>query len=356
MTYIAPRAKVLKHLDRLVGWQQGEKAAPVTIEWDLSNRCPYGCSGCHFGYTHTRGPLTRTSRILPMAHDKGGDLADYDLVIRALLNAKAAGVQGVVWTGGGEPTTHPDWMPIVGYANSVGLEQGMYTLGALIAQRQAEAVRDVLSWVVVSLDHADAETYAREKRTIPENFDKACAAIRHLSGGTATVGVSFLLHAGNYTQAFTMLALARSLGATYTTFRPLVETAPNAPSVLQGNRAWVREAELLWPALAAEPDVEVDPQRFHEWATWQGHGYRTCHGVRFNTTITPDGRVWLCPNRREYAGSSLGDLRTESFTDIWARHPGHVAVDHECRAMCRLHPVNQTLAAINQPLKHEAFI
>ena len=34
MTYIDPRGKVFAHMDRLVGWQQGAKPAPVTIEWD----------------------------------------------------------------------------------------------------------------------------------------------------------------------------------------------------------------------------------------------------------------------------------------------------------------------------------
>jgi len=73
-----------------------------------------------------------------------------------------------------------------------------------------------------------------------------------------------------------------------------------------------------------------------------------------NTTITPDGRVWLCPQRRGV--SALGDLRRESFTDIWARHPRTFTVDAGCRAMCRLHPVNETLAALRTPRAHEAFV
>lgn len=358
MTYIAPRAKVLRHLDRLSGWQQGDTPAPVTIEWDLSNRCPYGCSGCHFGYTHTKGPLTRLPRALPMAHDPGGDLADTALVLRALEDARDAGVQGIVWTGGGEPTTHPDWLRILEHAHGLGLQQGLYTMGSLISTEQAHLAAHLLSWVVVSLDHADQQTYAQEKRTTFAQFDKACAAISALaSQDAATVGVSFLLHGGNYTQALTgMLLLSRSLGATYTTFRPRVDASPADPATLTGDRSWVERADLFWSTLQAQPDVEVDPARFREWATWQSHGYPTCYGVRLNTTITPDGRMWLCPNRREYAGSCLGDLRTESFTDIWARHPGQYPVDAQCRAMCRLHPINQQLASMATPLPHEAFL
>jgi MoaA/NifB/PqqE/SkfB family radical SAM enzyme len=291
-----------------------------------------------------------------MLHDRGGDLADTDLVMHALEDARDLGVQGIVWTGGGEPTTHPDWLAILHHARSLGLQQGMYTLGALITKEQADEAKNLLSWVVVSLDHADQATYAKEKKTPAHNFYKACEAIKNLTGGKAVVGVSFLLHAGNYTKALDMLALSRSLGSTYTTFRPLIETSPADPGVLAGGRSWVYGAGGILELLQSQPDVEIDPARFHEWASWQGHGYTTCLGVRLNATITPDGRIWVCPNRREYQGSCLGDLRSESFSAIWARHPGHVKVDKDCRAMCRLHPINQTLDQLEQPRAHEAFL
>ena len=45
MAYISP-TKALQHVDRLALWKQGRKASPVTIEWDLSNRCYLGCEAC----------------------------------------------------------------------------------------------------------------------------------------------------------------------------------------------------------------------------------------------------------------------------------------------------------------------
>jgi MoaA/NifB/PqqE/SkfB family radical SAM enzyme len=187
-------------------------------------------------------------------------------------------------------------------------------------------------------------------------FNAACAGIVMLTGGKAAVGVSFLLHGKNWTKAEDMLALSRQLGATYATFRPAIQFAADAPSRAAGDRAWIASALPVLHALARESDVEIDPARFDQYANWQGHGYSSCHGPRLNTTITPDGRVWICPQRRGVAGSCLGDLRTESFGAIWARHPGHYTVDEGCRVMCRLHPVNQTLDALAQPRAHEAFV
>jgi MoaA/NifB/PqqE/SkfB family radical SAM enzyme len=356
VTYIDPAAKTLAHVDRLVDWRRGYKPAPVTIEWDLSNRCYLACQDCHFAYTHTRGPWVNKTRVLPMAHDRGGDLADTTLVMRTMRDASAAGVKSIVWTGGGEPTTHPRWVNIISAVPEYGLEQGMYTAGGLLTATTAKILGELASWVVVSLDAIDAETYHREKGVATPLFRAACNGIVHLVGHKATIGVSFLLHEKNWQKAPDMVRFARNLGATYTTLRPTIRFAADRPSELTGDRAWVSDAYQLLQALAHEPDVEVAPDRFAQMRDWTTHGYSICKGITLNTTITPDGRMWLCPNRREYPDSCLGDLRTESFAEIWARHPGYFQVDGNCRAMCRLHPVNQTIASLDTPRAHGAFI
>jgi MoaA/NifB/PqqE/SkfB family radical SAM enzyme len=167
--------------------------------------------------------------------------------------------------------------------------------------------------------------------------------------------VSFLLHGKNWHRAEDMLALSRSLGATYTTFRPMIEEASDA-SLATTDRAWITEAMPTLEAMAVEPGVECDPPRFAGYRDWSGRSYSTCYGVRVNATVTPDGRVWLCPQRRGMAGSELGDLRRESFADIWARHPGQWTDFSTCRVMCRLHLLNEQLAGAFEPRPHEAFL
>ena len=357
MTYIDSRSKVLRHLGRLAAWQNGDKPAPVTVEWDLSNRCSLGCQDCHFAHTHSKGPWAVRDRRLPMAFEGTGDLAEVFLVEAAVREMARAGVQGVVWSGGGEPTLHPEWQRIVYTASEAGLHQGMYTLGGHLDKGSAQHLAQRADFVVVSLDAADAKTYAQEKGVPEARFDAACNGIRWLSEAKgAVIGVSFLLHAKNWRRWDEMLTLSRELGATYTTFRPAIRFSAAHPSVADDDPSWVTQALPILERLGQKPDVEVSVERFLQYRDWTGHGYETCYGVRMNTTITPDGRVWLCPNRRGMGGSCLGDLRTESFGDIWARHPGSFQVNDQCRVMCRLHPVNQTLAALETPRAHEAFL
>lgn len=353
MTYITPD-KIFAHLDRVQGWRDGLKPAPVTIEWDLSNRCSLGCAGCHFAYTHTRGPLA--GHVKPAGATSGGDLADPVMVERAIKQVAAAGVQGVVWTGGGEPTLHPHFDSIIGWAALAGLSQGMYTHGGHISQERGGRIRDTFTWVVISLDRHTPEGYSAYKRVSPNRFKDACAGVEALAGGTCTVGASFLLDEGSWQDAPAMLALARSLGAAYTTFRPMIIFDQTSPSLPTDDRSWITEAAPMLRAMAAHPDVECDVDRFLMYRDWQGRKYSVCRGIRYNTTITPDGRVWVCPNRREFAGSELGDLSKESFSSIWARHPGQWTNFADCRAMCRLHLLNLTLDVIERPHAHASFV
>lgn len=356
MTWIAPREKVLRYLDRVIDRSRGESPGPVTVEWDLSNRCPLGCQACHFAHTHTRGPWTRQDRRLPMAFEGSGDLADVTLVRRALGEMRAMGVQSIVWSGGGEPTTHPDWRVAVNAAAALGLQQGMYTLGGLLSSEDARYLGARASWVVVSLDAITPDTYATEKASLPARFWAACDAVRALATTTATVGVSFLLHGGNYRAAYDMVAFGLGLGADYVTLRLAIHTSPEVPSVPTDDRSWIAEALPVLQSLSAREGVELDVARFEAYAHWRGHGYAECHGPALNTTVTPDGRVWICPQRRGVGGSCIGDLRLESFDTLWRRHPGAWTVDAGCRAMCRLHPINQTLAALREPVAHGAFL
>jgi MoaA/NifB/PqqE/SkfB family radical SAM enzyme len=353
--FITP-SKVFGHLDRLSAWQRGETPAPVTVEWDLSNRCVLGCQSCHFAHTHSRGPWSMRDRRLPMAFSDVGDYAHPALVVRGLSQMAAAGVQGVVWSGGGEPTTHPQWLTLVGAAADAGLQQGMYTLGGLFRPDTAKALAARAAWVVVSLDCADAITFHHEKAVPLERFKAACDGVRWLSApGTTTVGVSFLLHAGNWHRAADMLALSRSLGSSYTTFRPTIDEATDV-SIASSDRAWIAEAMPTLEALAREADVECATERFAAYLAWSGRSYTACHGIKFNATITPDGRVWVCPQRRGIEGSCLGSLKEESFADIWARHPRQWTALDSCRVMCRLHLTNEVLATVYQPRAHEAFV
>lgn len=358
MRYISPGEKVFSHLDRVAEWQQrGGSAAPVSVEFDLSNRCSLGCEFCHFAHTHTRGPWA-TESGLRRGSTPGtvGDLADPVMVVRVLDQMATEGVRSVVWSGGGEPSLHPEFAQILDHTRGLGLKQGVYTLGATLDGDEVAALRAFATWVVVSLDAASALDYAEAKRSTRQTFERACASVAALAQGDAVIGASFMIGASNWRKMDAMRDLARDLGATYATFRPMILTDPDEPGLLVEDPTWVSCAFPDLLRLSKDRFVEIDPGRFLQYRDWVKHPYETCYGIRLHSTITPDGRVWLCPNRRGDEGALIGDVSRESFRTVWARHPGHESDLSKCRAMCRLHPVNETMAVIHAPRLHAEFV
>lgn len=353
-TFIAPQPKLLGHLDRLQELREfGMTSAPINVEIDLSNRCSLGCDWCHFAHTHTRGPL-KGKRPKPAGAIPGGDLMDTPLAFRIVDELVEAGVRSVTWSGGGEPTLHPDFDSIISYAKSAGIQQGLYTHGGHVDRARAELLKGALTWVYVSLDAANAAVYRRDKGV--DRFQAACSAIRDLVAalGCATVGVGYLITGSNWRSAPAAADLACDLGADFIQFRPTILYDQDDPAKLIEATQWMPEALELLQAIESDR-IEIDLDRFRMYQDWEGHGYTTCWWSGLQTVITPNGKVWTCANKREHPGAELGDLSSESFAEIWARRE-LAKVDDDCRVMCRGHIPNLALAEIFAARPHAEFV
>lgn len=351
--FIDPRSKLLQHVDRIAQIKAGEVPPPVNVEIDLSNRCSLGCEWCHFAYTHTRGPL-KGKRQKPELAIAGGDLMPYEFARDLVRQLRDAGVRSITWTGGGEPTLHPQFDEIITCARMRGIPQGLYTHGGHINAARGALLKETMTFVYVSLDAADAASYKRDKGV--DRYEEACDGIRHLvaAGGTATVGVGYLLTRRNWQRAYEMRDQARALGAAYCQFRPTILYTQDEPGVAAEDTSWMTEARVLLERLADDPFVLADVNRFAEYENWT-RGYSTCWWSALQTVVTPNGSVWTCVNKREHPAALLGSCAEEPFADIWARRP-IAEVDGSCRLMCRGHIANQALNEILTPAAHAEFV
>ncbi len=308
-----------------------------------------------FAFTHTRGPLAG-KREKPPGAIPGGDLMDTDLA-RMIVDELASMGVSVTWTGGGEPTLHPDFDAIIAYGAKKGLKQAIYTHGGHIDGWRAELLKRNLTFVYVSLDAADAEAYKRDKGV--NRFYQACTGIQRLAEapGDATVGVGFLVTERNWRDAAAAATLARDLGADYLQLRPTILYRQDDPDTPDEATGWMEEALPVLERLAKAWDgfVVADLDRFRMYRAWEGHGYPTCWWSALQTCVTPNGKVWTCVNKREHPGAEVGDLTKETFAELWSRRP-LTQVNGDCRVMCRGHLPNLTMAEIMAPRDHEAFV
>ncbi len=343
--YIDPQRKLYQHLDRVAAFKAGQKPPPVNVEIDLSNRCSRGCHFCHFAYTHSRGPLAGKTAITqgaPMGTEGTGDLMTTDLAMQLVEDLEKVGVRSITWTGGGEPTLHPEFNKII---RATQIDQGLYTHGGHIDEGRAALLKQKCRWVYVSLDYVNAASYAASKGVGQRVFGESCAGVRRLvaAQGEATIGLGFLIGRDNHRQLWKMIELGRNLGVSYVQFRPVIYCENSSPGQVAEDRTWLDDDFFYrLKYVIRQTDVIVDESRFYMYRDWASHGYEVCWWSGLQTLITPDGRVWACLNKRGFAGAALGDLNWEPFAEIWERAPIQKVNGH-CRVMCRGHVPNLIL-------------
>jgi hypothetical protein len=107
-------SKMFKHMNKLQRLQDRKSPQPIMVHMSIINACNLTCSFCCFANRDLteRMPLEKA--------------------IQALNSFKKIGVTGIEFTGGGEPTLHPDFEKIVRHAHSLGFSLGMNTNGVLL--------------------------------------------------------------------------------------------------------------------------------------------------------------------------------------------------------------------------------
>lgn len=132
-TFTSNTTKLLKHLDKLKLLQEGTPPSPVMAHISLINACNLTCSFCCFANRDLSEKLS------------------LEKVKQALDSFKKIGVTGVEFTGGGEPTIHPNFEEIVEYAHSLGFKLGLCTNGKILGTRIKKDTVKLFSWIRLGL-------------------------------------------------------------------------------------------------------------------------------------------------------------------------------------------------------------
>jgi MoaA/NifB/PqqE/SkfB family radical SAM enzyme len=338
--------KIVRH-EALGRWLDGGNPFPVTVEIDPSGACNSRCPRCAGGHRRDRLP---TSRAL--------DLLD---------ELAAGGTRAVTFTGGGEPTLHPDLPEMIRRATDAGLAAALITNGLSVSDEVIDTAASRCSWVRVSLDAGTQEGYALSHGGTPDEFVAAQTTIRRLAevrGRRATVGVG-VLHDDRFTgQMRAATLIASACGADYVQFRPYYLApwygGPESIDVPAFRRELARCEALARPGRFA---VLHSADKYGRLESGDlDRSYARCHGAQFCSVVQADGTVALCCLHRGSPRHALGNIYENDFADIWASpRRAEVAealdIPRECPPLCRCDAINERLEGmLSDAPQHAEFL
>ncbi len=322
-------SKILAHPDRLADLRDGRTPYPVHLHLIISDLCDLGCPLCAYrlsGYSSNQmfgviDPVTQAvnnnpNRRLPI-----------ELIKAILDDCKAMGTQAVEFTGGGEPTIHPQAPEALRYAQDLGLETALITNGLHIGRMLPEALQT--KWLRFSIDAATAETYAKvrpshagpDSHISRRNFDLALAgaaqAVESRESADCVIGLGFVVQKDNWHELYHFVKMARDLGADNVRISGAFTPEGNGY-----HEEYVTDAMELERAAARD----FNSARFHVHGRFSekvedlaaAPDYKTCWYQNLTTYIGGDGNLYRCCVTSYNTHGLLGNLTEHGgFKALW---------------------------------------
>lgn len=300
----------------------GISTTPKQAHVILSDLCNQDCSFCAYrmsGYTSNELFMGK-SEASPYGHSNPKRWIPTDRALALLDELKSAGVLAVQFTGGGEPTVHPDHDRIFRRALDLGFKCSLVSNGVKWADSLYPILMD-FDWVRVSIDAGTPETYARIRNTPKGNFEKVWDHVRTLAAikPGPILGIGYVVIPGNDAEIVEACRIASESGANNVRLSAAFTTEGEKPYADIYDD--IKERIILAKRLYERPDFAIHDLFGDRVADLKQHNpdYRTCHFQSYTTYIGGDLNVYRCcvyayNERGKIAG---GNLKERSFDAFW---------------------------------------
>jgi MoaA/NifB/PqqE/SkfB family radical SAM enzyme len=340
------QAKPLFWLDRLASVRAGVVPPPVHVQLVLSDLCNQDCGFCAYRMSaglsnelFPDGARKNPNRMIPTA--KAEEIID---------DCAQIGVRAIQFTGGGEPTVHPDHLALFARAQAHGIKTALVT-NSINLDTSHPAVR-AMDWIRVSVDAGTPQTYARTRRVAARHWDTVWRNVAALADHCAgTVSVGFVVTTENYNELFEAAWWARDRGAA----NIRVGAVFSADGVgYYGKHLPAIRAELLRAKLEhGDFMVDLFDRRIEDLQA--GSPTADACGYQFLTTyIGGDLGVYRCCNTAYTRAGKVADLHDVRFAHLFGRDIEPFDA-RGCR-FCQFRGQNMAIAATQSAPTHAEFV
>jgi len=273
------------HLARLA------RRSPMTMPllmFEITRRCNLSCQYC--GYP----------RFYP---DYGRELSTEE--VRAILRDCVDLKTRIVSFGGGEPFMRPDFIEIVAFARSLGLNVHIDSNGTMIDEDVVGAIPDGADVTIIfSLDHPDADVNDRVRGPGSHaGVTRAARLLRELRP-SISVGINCVVGSHNVDWLERMVELADGLGVGGISFLPLHANLQHqwrfgddsCVPLVPADPETVHRAMLAATALARSRGLHTNSRRFNSMAAGGPKSRRAfqCWAGYLFGNIDPYGNLFPC--------------------------------------------------------------
>lgn len=333
------------------------KLHPIYVEISPVGACNHRCTFCAVDYIGYKSVFLDTQKIC-----------------NSLSVMGANGVRSVMYAGEGEPLLHKDIAQIVNHAKVSGIDNAFTTNGVHLSQKFLEQCGESISWIKVSFNAGDRETYSKIHRTQAKDYDRVVENLKRAvewkkkTNSNLVIGIQSLLLPENAHTMEELVLVSKQIGLDYVVIKPYSQHRFSETEVYKDidYRPYLEMGQKLSVHNSDSFNVVFRLNTINNWLNQQENRYCKCMATpSMWGYIMADGSVYSCSAYLLDERFKLGNINDDDFSVIWTSerkmsNAAYVANEldiAECRVNCRMDQVNRYLdIVINENLPHFNFI
>ena len=332
-------SKIAWHSKEIEALKRGASIAPKHVQLIISDLCNQNCNFCAYrmdgGFSteqfveHTsKGLVKNPNRMIPT--EKCYEIID---------SCVGMGVKAIQFTGGGEPSVHPDFNNILSHAQLKGLETALVTNGTRLPE---EHIIENLSWIRVSLDAGTEKTYEyiRESKL----WNKVIKNLEILGSVKGPkIGVGFVITKDNYRDLDKVCWLVKSLKIPY--IRMTAMFSDEGSNYYHHHRSTIERRIQSAKDCYNDDDFKIIDLFTHRLDDLDKGSpkHKFCGYQHFTVYIGGNQKVYRCCTTSYTKHGEIGDLKNMSFFQWFQEHSYGVYKDFDARTChhCQFHKQNE---------------
>lgn len=335
--------KIFHYQDKLdsLTKKSSEIKAPIHIRIKPTNVCNHNCWYCAYKADHLQLGQDMVER----------DFIPEDKMMEILDDCKDMGVKAITFSGGGEPFTYRYFTQTIKKIIENKMTFASLTNGSKLYGEIAELFAYNATWLRVSIDGYDDESYAQARDVKVGEFSKLLENMKNfalLPDRTCNFGVSFIIDDKNYNEIYKFSSLMKSIGIDSIKLSGCV-VANEGEKNNEYHAPFYKKAKEL----SQRVKNELEDENFEVFDSYHlledkfDKDYNWCPYSQILPVIGADLNIYPCQDKAYNLDNGLvGSIKEVSFKDFWFNDKNKffkINPSRDCKNHCVANGKNQMI-------------
>ena len=229
------------------------------------------------------------------------------------------GVKAVTFSGGGEPLLYKKLPLIIEKLAKGGVKVASLTNGSNLKGNMAKAFQKYGTWLRISLDGYDDESYSKARGVKRHTFSRL---LENISAFTSTdtkciVGCVIIVDHNNCDHVYELCLKLKNVGINSVKISCVI----TGNAVDENNQYHLKIKNIVKDQLTKCKNL-IDKKfsiinHYHDLNNRFNKSYETCPFILYRPVIGADSKIYTCQDKAYTASGTLGSIKNISFKKFW---------------------------------------